>query len=169
MSTQLVMPSNHLILCRPLLLLPCIFPSIRVFSVESLFTLGSQFWSFNFNISPPNEYSELISFKIDWFDLLVVRETLESVLQHHSSEASVLWHSVFFMVQPSHPYMTTGKTITLTIWTFASKVVSLLFNTLSRFVIVFLARSWLKSMSRDFTAHESKICHYFHVSPFYLP
>ena len=141
MSIELVMPSNHLILCCPFLLLPSIFPSIRVFSIESLFTSGSQFWSFNFNISPSNEYLGLISFRIDWFDLLAVQGTLESVFQHQSSEASVLWHSAFFMVQLLHLYMTTGKTIVLTRQIFFSKIMSLLFNMLSRFVIAFLSRS----------------------------
>ena len=132
MSIEFVMLSNHLILCRPLLLLPFIFPSIRVFSSESaLHIRWPKHWSFSFSISPSNEYSGLISFKIDWLDILAVQETLKSLLQHHSSKASILWQSAFFMVQLSHQYMTTGKTIALTIWTFVSKVMSLLFNTLS--------------------------------------
>ena len=123
MSIELVMPSNHLILCCPLLLLPSIFPSIRVFFSESVLHFRwAKYWSFS--ISPSNEYSGLISFRIDWFD---VQGTLKSLLQHHSSKASVLWHSAFFMVQLSHPYMTTGKTIALTVWTFVRKVMSLLF------------------------------------------
>ena len=146
------MPSNHLILCRPLLLLPSIFPSIRVFSNESVLQIRwPKYWSFSFSISPSNEYSGLISCRMDWFDLLAVQGTLKSLLQHHSSKASILWHSVFFIVQFSHPYMTTGKTIALTIWTFVGKVMSLLFNMLCRFVIAFLPRSkclfisWLQS------------------------
>ena len=115
------MPSNHLILCRPLLLLPSIFPSIRVFSSESVLRIRwPKYWSFSFNVSPFNEYSGLISFRIDWFDILAVQGTLKSLLQHHSSKASILWPSAFFIVQPSHPYMTTGKTIALTRWTFVS-------------------------------------------------
>ena len=129
------MPSNHLILCYPLLL-PSVFPSIRVFSSElALHTRWPKYWSFSFGISPPNEYSGLISFRIDWLDLLAVQGTLKSLLQHHSSKASVLWPSAFLMVQLSHPYMTTGKTIALTRWTFVSKVMSLLFNTCSRLVM----------------------------------
>ena len=138
MSIKSVMLSNHLILCR-LLLLPSIFPSIRVFSNESVLHLRwPKYWSFSFSISPSNEYSGLISFRIDWFDLIAVQGTLKSLLQHHSSKASILQHSAFLMVQLSHPYMTTGKTIALTSWTFVSKVMSLLFNMLSRLVIVFL-------------------------------
>ena len=141
-SIELVMPSNHLVLCHPLVLLLSIFPSIRVFSIEStLYIRWPKYWSFSFSISPSNEYSGLISFRIDWFDLLAVQQALKSLLQHHSSKASILWCSGFFMVQLSHPYMTTGKTIALTIWTFVHKVVSLLFNMLSRFVIAFLPRS----------------------------
>ena len=136
------MPSNHLILCRPLLLLPSIFPSITVFSNESVLHIRwPKDWSFSFSISPSNDYSGLISFRIDWFDLLVVQETLKSLLQHHSSKASSLWHSAFFTVQLSHPYMTTGKTIALTRQTLVVKVMSLLFNMLSRLVITFLPRS----------------------------
>ena len=134
------MPSNHLILCRSLLLLPSIFPSIRVFSNEStLHIRWPKYWSFN--ISPSNEYSGLISFRIDWFDLFAVQWTLKSPLQHHSSKASILQHSAFFKVQLSHPYMTTGKTTALTRRTFVDKVMSLLFNTLSRLFITFLPRS----------------------------
>ena len=129
MSIESVMPSNLLILCRPLLLPPSIFPSIRVFSIESVLRIRwLKCWSFNFNISPSNEHSGLISFRIDWLDLLAVQGTLKSLLQHHSSKASILQHSAFFIVQLSHPYMTTGKTIALTRRTFVGKVVSLLFN-----------------------------------------
>ena len=136
------MPFNHLILRCPLLLLPSIFPSIRVFFNEwALHIRWPKYWSFSFSISPSNNYSGLISFRTDWFDLLAVRGTLKSLLQHHSSKASIVWHSAFFMVQLSHPYMTTGKTIALTIWTFVGKVMSLLFNMLSRLVIAFLSRS----------------------------
>ena len=148
------MPSNHLILCRPLLLLPSIFPSIRVFSNESVLCIRwPKYWSFSFSISPSNEPSELISFRRDWLDLLAIQETLKSLLQHHSSKASILWHSAFFIVQLSHPYMTTGKTIALTRQTFVGKVMSLLLNMLSRLVITFLPRSkrllisWLQSPS----------------------
>ena len=138
-SIESVMLCNHLILCpsplHPLLLLPSVFASIRVFSSESVFRIRyTKYWSFSFSISTSNEYSELISLRIDWFNLLAVQGTLKSLLQHHNSKASIVWHSTFFMVQLSHPYMTTGKTIALTIWTFVSKVMSLLFNTLSRFV-----------------------------------
>ena len=134
------MPSNHLILCRPRLLLPSIFPSIRVFSNESALRIRwPEYWSFSIN--PSNDYSGLISFRVDWFDLLEVQGTLKTLLQHHSSKASVLQHSAFFLVQFSHPYMTTGKTIALTIWTFVSKMMSLLFNMLSRLVIAFLPRN----------------------------
>ena len=149
-----VMPSNHLILCHPLFLLPSVFPSIRVFSNESAPHIRCpKYWSFSFSISPFSEYSGLISFRINWFDLLVVQGTIKSLLQHHSSKASVLWCSAFFMVQPSHPYMTTGKIIALTRWTFVGKVMSLFFNMLSRFVIAFLPSdkhlliSWLQSPS----------------------
>ena len=137
-----VMPSNHLILCRPLLLLPSIIPSIRVFSNESALRIRwPKYWSFSFSISPSNEYSGLISFRMDWLDLLSVQRTLKSLLQHHSSKASILRHSTFFIVQLSHPYMTTGKTKALTMQTFVVKVMSLLFNMLSRLVITFLPRS----------------------------
>jgi len=148
------MPSNHLIICHPLLLLPSIFPSIRVFSSESVLHIRwPKYWSFSFNISPSKEYSGLISFRMDWLDLLAIQGTLKSLLQHHSSKASILWCSAFFMVQLSYPYMTTGKTIALTRWTFVSKVMSLLFNMLSRLVIAFLPGSkhllisWLQSPS----------------------
>ena len=142
MSIESVMPSNHLILCCPLLLLPSIFPSITVFSNESALCIRwPKYWSFSFNISPSNEHSGLISFRMDWLDLLAVQGTLKSLLQHHSSKASVLWCSAFFTVQLSHPYMTTGKTIALTRQTFVVKVMSLLFNMLSRLVITFLPRS----------------------------
>ena len=154
MSIESVMLSNHLILCHPLLLLPSIFPSIRVFSNESVLRIRwPQYWNFSFNISPYNEYSGLISFRMDWLDLLAVQETLKSLLQHHSSKASILWCSAFFVVQLSHLYMTVGKTIALTRWTFVGKVMSLLLNMLSRLVMAFLPRgkclllSWLKSTS----------------------
>ena len=136
------MPPNHLILCRPFLLLPSIFPSIRVFSNESvLHTRWPKYWSFSFSISPSNEYSELISFRMDWLDPLAVQGTLKSLLQHHSSKASILWHSAFFIVQLSHPYMTTRKATALTRQIFVGKVKSLLFNMLFRLVIAFLPRS----------------------------
>ena len=136
------MPSNHLILCHPLLLLPSIFPSIRIFSNESVLCIRwPTYWSFSFSISPSNEYSGQISFRMDWLDLLAVQGTLKSLLQHHSSKASILQHSTFFIVQFSHSYMATGKNVTLTRWTFVGKVMSLLCNVLSRLVIVFLPRS----------------------------
>ena len=131
MSIESVMPSNHLILCRPPLLLPSIFPSIRVFSNESVLRIKwPKYWSFSFNISPSNEHPGLISFRMDWLDLIAVQGTLKSLLQHHNSKASILLHSAFLIVQLSHPYMTTGKTIALTRWTFVDKVISLLFNML---------------------------------------
>ena len=149
------MPSNHFTLCHPLLLLPLIFPSIRVFSNESVLRVRwPKYWSFNFNISPSDDYSGLISFRIGWLDLLAVQGTLKSILQHHSSKASILLHSAFFIVQLSQPHMITGKTIALTMWTFVNKMMSLLFNMPSRFVIAFLPRSkcllisWLQSPSR---------------------
>ena len=152
MSIKLMIQSNHLILCRPLFLLPSVFPSIRVFSNESvLYIRGPTYWSFSFSISLSNGYSGLISFRIVWFNLLEDQETLKSLLQHHNSKASILQHSAFFMVQPSHPYMTTGKTIALTRWTFVRKVMPLLLNMLSRLVIAILPRnkhlliSWLLS------------------------
>ena len=148
------MPSNHFILCHPLLLPPSIFPSIKVFSNESALRIRwPKYWRFSFNISPTNEHPGLISFRMDWFDLLAVQGTLNSLLQHHSSKASILRHSAFYTVQLSHPYMTTGKTIALTRWTFVAKVMFLLFNMLSRLVITFLPRSkcllisWLQSPS----------------------
>ena len=154
MSTELVMPSNHLILCHPLLLSPSIFPSIRVFSNESVLCIRwPKYWRFSFNISVSNEYSGLISFRMDWLDLLAIQGTLKSLFQHHSSKASVLQCSAFFIVQLSHPYMTTGKTLVLTRQTFVGKVMSLLFNMVSKLVITFLPRSkrllisWLQSPS----------------------
>ena len=142
MSIELVVPSNHLILCCPLLLPPIIFPSIWVFSSESVLPIRwPKYWNFSFSISPSNEYSGLISFRIDWFDLLALQGTLKSLLQHHSSKASILLLSAFLMVQLSHPYMTTGEIIALTRWTFVGQVMSLLFNMLSRLVITFLPRS----------------------------
>ena len=152
MSTESVMPSNHLILCCPLLLLPSIFPSIRVFSNESNLRMRwPKYWSFSVNISPSNEHPGLISFRMDWLDLLVVQETLKSLLQHHSSKASIFLCLAFFIVQLSHLYMTAGKTIDLTRWTFVDKVMSLLLNMLSRLVITSLTRSkhlsWLQSPS----------------------
>ena len=172
------MPSNHLILSHPLLLLPSIFPSIRAFSNESVPLIRwPKYWHFSFSISPSNEYSGLISFRMDWLDLLAVQGTLKSLLQHHHSKASILWLSAFFMVQLSHPYMTTGKTITLTIQTFVGKVLSLLLNMLSRFVIAFLPRrkhlliSWLQSPSAVILEPrpQNKVCHTFHCLPIYLP
>ena len=155
MSIESVMPTNHLILdCPSLLLSPSIFSSIRVFSNESVLHIRwPKYWSFSISISPSNEYSGLISFRMDWLDLLAVQGTLKSLLQHHSSKASILWHSIFFIVQLSYPYMTTGKTIALTRQTFVGKVMSLLLNMLSRLVIIFLPRSkcllisWLQSPS----------------------
>ena len=153
-SIESVMPSNYLILCRPLLLLPSLFPSIRAFSNESdLHIRWSKYWRFSFSISPSNEYSGQISFRMDWLDLLEVQGTLKSLLQHHSSKESIIWHSAFFRVQLLHRCMTTGKTIALTRWTFVGKEMSLLFNMLSSFVIAFLSRSkgllisWLQSPS----------------------
>ena len=142
MSIKSVMPSNHLILCCPLLHLPSVFPSICIFSNElALHIRWSKYWSFSFSISPSNEYSGLISFQMVWLDLIAVHGTLKSLLQHHSSKASILGCSAFLMVQLSHPYVTPGKTIALTRWTFVGKVMSLLFNMLSRLVITFLPRS----------------------------
>ena len=156
MSIESVMPSNHLNFCRPLLLLPSIFPSIRVFSKESVFCIRwPKYWSFSFSISPFNDYSRLVSFRMDRLDLLAVQGTLKSLLQHHSSKASILQRSAFFTVQLSHPHMTKGKTIAMTRWTFVDKVMSLLFNILSRLVITFLPRSkcllisWLQSPSAE--------------------
>ena len=154
MSIMSVMPSNHLILCRPLLLLPSMFPSIRVFSNESALPMRwPKYWNFSFSISPSNDHPGLISFRMDWLDLLAVQATLKSLLQHHSLKASILLCLSFFIVQLSHPYMTTGKTKALTRWTFVDKVMSLLFNMLSRLGITFLSRSkrllisWLQSPS----------------------
>ena len=173
LSIESVMPFNHLILCHPLLLLPSIFPSIRVFSTESVLHIRwPKYWNFSFSISPSNEYSGLISFRIDWFDLLAVQGTLKSLLQHYSLKASILQCSTFFMVQLSHPYMATGKTITLTRQSFVGKVMSLLFNMLSRLVIVFLSRSkcllisWLQSPSAVILKLKNKVCHCF---PIHLP
>ena len=167
------MPSNHLVLCHPLLLLPPIPPSIRVFSSESTIRMRwPEYWSFTFSISPSYEYPGLITFRMEWFDLLAVQGTLKSLLQHHSSKASILQHSAFFTVQLSHPYMTIGKIIALTRWTFVSKVMSLLFNMLSRLVITFLPRSkrllisWPQSPScSDFGAQKNKLWHCFHCLP----
>ena len=154
LSIESVMPSNHLILCRPLLFPPSIFPSIGVFSNESALRIRwLKYWSFSFNTSPSNEHPGLISFRMDWLDLLAVEGMLKSLLQHHSSKASILWRSAFFIVQLSHPYMTTGKIVSLTRWTFVGKVMSLLFNMQSRLVVTFLPRSkhllipWFQSPS----------------------
>ena len=176
MSIESVMPSNHFILCCPLLLLPSIFPSIRVFSNELVLCIRwPKYWSFSFSISPCSEHPGLISLRMDWLDLLAVQGTLKSLLQHHSSEASVLQHSAFFTVQLSHPYMTTGKTIALTRQTFVDKVMSLLFNMLSRLFITFLPRSkrllisWLITICSDFGAPKNKVSYCFHCFPIYLP
>ena len=176
MSIELVMPSNHLILCGPLILLPSIFPSVKVFSNKSALCIRwPKYWSFSFSISPSNEYSGLISFRIDWFDLLAVQGTLKSLLQHYSLKASVLQCPALFMVQLSHPYLTTRKTIALTIWTFVGKLISLLFNTLSRFVIAFLPRSKCLlimaavTICSDFRPQENQVCHCFHCFPISLP
>ena len=176
MSIESVMPSNQLILCRPLLLLPPIPPSIRVFSNESaLHIRWPKYCSFSFNISPSNEHPGLISFRMDWLDLLAVQGTLKSLLQHHSSKASILQSSAFFTVQLSHPYLTTGETIALTRQTFVGKVMSLFFNMLSRLVITFLPRSkhllisWLQSPSAVILEPKNKICHCFHCFPINLP
>ena len=173
MSTEWVMPSNHLILCHPLLLPPLIFPSIRVFSSESVLHIRwPKYWSFSLSIRPSNEYSGLISFRMDWLELLAVQGTLKSLLQHHSSKMSVLWCSAFFIVQLSHPYMTNGKTIALTRWTFAGKVMSLLFNMLPRLVIAFSPMSkclliwWLQSpFAVILEPPKNKISHCFHCFP----
>ena len=168
MSIESVMLSNHFILCHPLLLLSSVFPRIRVFSSESVLHIRwPKYWSFIFSISSSNEYSGLISFRIDWFDLFAVQGTLKSLLQHHSSKSSVLWLSAFFTVQLSHPYMTTGKTIALTIWTFVGRMMSLFFNVLSRFVIAFLPRS--KHLLISWLQSPSAACHCFHCFPIYLP
>ena len=163
------MPFNHLILCHPLLLQPSVFPSIRVFSSESVLRIR---WSFSFNISPSNEHPGLISFRVDWLDLLAVKGTLKSLLQHHSSKASILQCSAFFIVQLSHPYMTTGKTIAMNRRTFVGKVMSLLFNTLSRLVITrsksfnFTTAVTIRS---DFGDQKNRVSHCFHCFPIYLP
>ena len=175
MYTETVTPSNHLILYCPLLLLPSIFPSIRVFSNElALCIRWPKYWSFSFNISPSNEHPGLISFRMDWLDLLAVQETLKSLLQHHSSKVSILWLSAFLIDQLSHPYMTTGKAIALTRWTFVGKITSLPFNMLSRLVITFLQRiKRLNFMAAiiicsDSGAPQNKVCHCFHCFPIYL-
>ena len=154
MSIESVMPSNHLILCHTFLLLPSIFPTIRLFSNESVLLIRwPKYWSFSFSNSPSNEYSGMIYFRMDWLELFAVQGTLKSLLQHHTSKASMLQHSTFFIVQLSHPCMTTGKTIALTRWNFVGKIMSLLFNMLSRLVITFLPKnkhfliSWLQSPS----------------------
>ena len=170
-------PFSHLILCHSLLLLPPITPSIRVFSNESAHRIRwPRSWNFSFNISPSNEHPGLISFRMDWLDLLAVQGTLKGLLQHHTSKASILWHSAFFIVQATHPYMTTGKTIALTRWIFVGKVMSLLFNMLSRLIITFLPRSkgllisWLQSPSAVILEPpKNKVSHCFHCFPIYLP
>ena len=177
MSVKSEMPYNHLILCHPLLLPLSIFPRIRVFSNESALCFRWPMdWSYSFSISPSNENLGLISFRIDWLDLLAVQGTLKSLLQHHSSKTSILRCSAFFTVQLSHPYTTTGKTIALTKWTFAGKVKALLFNMLSRLVITFLPRSkcllisWLQSPSEmTLDPPKNKVSHCFHCFPIYLP
>ena len=174
MSTEMVMPSDHLNLCPPLLLLPSVFPNIRVFSNESALGIRwPKYWSFSFSIGPSSEYSELISFRIDWFDLLAMQGNLRNLLQHHNSKASILGCSAFFTVQLSHSYMTIGKTIALTRWTFVGKVMSLIFNMLSSLVIAFLPRSKHLLISclqlhicSDFGAPQNKVSHCF---PIYLP
>ena len=171
------MPSSHLILCRPLLLLPPIPPSIRVFSSESTLRMRwPKNWSFSYSISPSNEHPGLISFRMDWLELLEVQGTLKSLLQHHSSKVSIFWCSAFFTVQLSHPYMTTGKNIALTRWTFVGKVMSLLFNMLSRLIITLLPRSkhllisWLQSPSAVILEPpKNKVWHYFHCLSIYFP
>ena len=176
MSIESVMPSNHLILHHPLFLLPSVFLSIRVFSNESVLSIRwPKYWSFSFSISPSNDYSGLISFRMDWLDLLAVQGTLKSLLQHHSSKASILWCSAFFIVQLSYPYMTTGKTIALTRQTFFGKVMSLLFNMLSRLIITFLPRSkcllisWLQSPSAVILEPQKIKSDTFHCFPIYVP
>ena len=168
MPIESVMPSNHLILCRPLLLLPTIPPCIRVFSNDSTLRMRwSKYWSFSFSISPSSEHPGLISFRMDWLDLLEVHGTLKSLLQHHSSKASIFWHSAFFTVQLSHPFTTTGKTIAFTRWTFVGKVILLLFNMLSRLLINFLPRSkhllisWLQSPSAVILEPKKIVSDYF--------
>ena len=175
-SIESMMPSSHLILCRPLLLLPPIPPSIRVFSNESTLRMRwPKYWSFSFSIIPSKEIPGLISFRMDWLDLLAVQGTLKSLLQHHSSKASILQHSAFFTVQLSHQYMTTGKNIALIRRTLVGKVMSLLFNMLSRLVITFLPRSkcllisWLQSPSAVILEPKNKVWHCFHCFPIYFP
>ena len=177
MSIKSEMPFNYPIFCHPVFLLPSIFPSIRVFSNESpLHIRWPKYWNFSFSISPSNEHPGLISFRMDWLDLLAVQGTLKSLLQHHISKTSILWHSASFIVQFSHPYMTIGKTISLTRQTFVGKVMSLLFNMLSRLVIAFLPKS--KSLFNfmaaiticsDFRAPQNKVSHCCHCFPIYLP
>ena len=177
MSIESVMSSNHLILCCPLLLLPSIFPSIRVFSNESVLHIRwPTYWNFSLSISPSNEHAGLSSFRIDWLDLLTVQGTLKSLLQHHGSKASIIRGSVFSIFQLSHPYKTTGKTIALTKWTFVAKVMSQLFNTLSRLVIAFLPRrmhlliSWLQSpYAVILEPPQNKVCPCFYCFSIYLP
>ena len=176
---SVMMPSNHFSLCHPLLLLPSLFPGIRVFPVSQFFASGGQnYWSFSFSIHPFNDSLGLISFRIDWLDLLAVQGTLKSLLQHHSSKASVLWCSAFFVVQLLHPYMNTGKTIALTRWTFVGKVMSLLFNMLSRLAIAFFPRSncllisWLQSPSAvilELPSPQNEVSHCCHCFPIYWP
>ena len=176
MSIESMMPSNHLILCHPLLLVPSIVPSIRVFFNESALRIRwPKYWSFSFSIHTSKEYLGFISFWIDSFDLLAVQGTFKSLLQHHSLKTSILCCLAFFMVQLSHLYMTTGKTIALTIWIFVGKVLSLFFNMLSRFVIAFLPRSkclsilWLQSPSAVILEPKKVVCYHFHCFPIYLP
>ena len=176
LMSESVMPSNHLTLCHPLFLLPSTLPTIRVFSNESVLHIRwPKYWSFSFSISPSNEYSGLISFMMDWLDLFAIQRTLKSLLQHHSSKASILQGSDFFIVQLSHPYMTKGKTIALTRWIFVGKVMSLLFNMLSGLVIAFLPRnkhlliSWLQSPFAVILEPQNKVCHCFHCFSIYLP
>ena len=173
MSIESVMPSNPLILCHPLLFPPSILPSIKVFSNESVLHIRwPKYWSFSFNINPSSEYSGLISFRMDWLDLFAVQGSLRSLLQHHHSKALILWHSAFFIVQLSHPHMTTGKTIALTRWTFVVKVMSLLFNMLSR--LFFKEQASFNFMAAvaicsDFGAPQNKVCHCYHCFPISLP
>ena len=175
-SIESVMPSNHLILCHPLLLLPSIFPRIRVFSNESVLRIRwPEYWGFSFSISPSNEHPGLISFRMDWLDLLTVQGTLKSLLQHHSSKASILQCSAFFIVKLSHPNLVTGKAIALTRRTFVIKIMSVLFKMLHKFVIAFLQRSkhllisWLQSPSAVILEAKKIVSHYFHCFPIYLP
>ena len=176
-SIKLVMPSNHLILCHHLLLLSSIFPSIRVFSNESVLHIRwPKYWSFSFSICPSNEYSGLISFRMDWLDLVAVQGTFKSLLQHHSLKASIILCSTFFMVQLSHPYTTTEKNTALSIWMFLGNVMSLFFNMLSRFFIAFFPKKQESfnfmaavTICSDFGAPSNKVCHCFHCFPIYLP